>query len=275
MEPRTWFVTGCSRGFGRSLSEVLLERGERVVLTARDPATLEPLVSAHPDRALALALDVTDPGAAAAAVDAARERVGAIDVLVNNAGYGQMGSVEETTIEDARASMDTNYFGTLVMIKAVLPEMIARRSGQIVNIGSVAGNVGFPLLAHYCASKFAVTGMSESLGAELAPLGINVTVVDLGPFETGFAGSMEIVAPGAHYDPVALSQEAGNGLWTQIDDPVAGAKALLSALSASNPPRRLALGEQGLGTIEMHEGRRKAEREHWLEVTRLAEAGIP
>lgn len=269
MPTKTWLVTGCSRGFGRALCEVLLERGDRVALTARNPDDLQSLVAAHADNALALKLDVTNAEEAASAVIAAREHFGEIDVLVNNAGYGHMGSVEEAPIEAARAIMETNYFGTLTMIKAVLPEMIARRSGQIVNIGSVAGQVGFPVLSYYCGSKFALSGLSESLSAELAPLGIQVMLVELGPFETGFASSMEVVPTAPHYDLAALTTQAGNGLWTQNDDPVLGSKILLGALASDSPPWRLTLGKEGMDTITMHEKRRQEERARWMDATGL------
>jgi len=266
---QTWLVTGCSTGFGRVLAELLLERGENVIATARKPETLDDLVKVHGEKALAVRLDVTSPGDIAGALAAGRERFGRIDALVNNAGYGHLGSVEEAPLEDARAMMETNFFGPLMLIKAVLPEMIARRSGQIVNIGSVAGQVGFPVLGYYCASKFAVSGLSESLGAELEPLGIKVTVVDLGPFETQFAASMSIVPPAPHYDMAELTRIAGNARWVVPDDAREGGRALLAALAAPRPPRRLALGQQGLDVIELHEGYRAEERARWMPATRL------
>jgi len=269
MPPQTWLITGCSTGFGRVLAELLLQRGERVVATARRPETLDPLVAAHGDRVLALELDVTRHDQIDTVVATARERFRAIDVLVNNAGYGHIGTVEESSLEDARAMMETNYFGKLAVIKAVLPAMIARRAGRIVNIGSVAGQIGFPALGYYCGSKFALAGLTESLGAELAPLGIKVTLAELGPFATEFAGSMAVVPPAAHYDMTALAEVAGNGAWNRGDDPRDGALALLAALADPEPPRRLILGGQGLVTVEMHEANRGAERGRWLGATRL------
>ena len=156
MAARTWLITGCSTGFGRVLAEVLLERGEQVVATARKPQVLDDLVARYGDTVLALELDVTKPEQIERTVDAARARFGAIDVLVNNAGYGQLGTVEDAPIEAARAMMETNYFGKLAMIRAVLPDMLERGSGQIVNVGSVAGQIGFPAIGYYSASKFAV-----------------------------------------------------------------------------------------------------------------------
>jgi NAD(P)-dependent dehydrogenase (short-subunit alcohol dehydrogenase family) len=263
MAARTWLVTGCSTGFGRALAELLLERGERVVATARRPETLADLVAPHGERALALKLDVTRPDQIEAATAAARARFGAIDVLVNNAGGGQIGTVEDAPIENARAMMETNLFGALAMIKAVLPEMRARGSGQIVNIGSVAGQIGFAAIGYYCASKFALAGLTESLAAELAPLGIAVTLAELGPFSTEFASSMTVVPPSPHYDLAALAEAGGNAAWKTGDDPRAGAAVLLAALADPAPPRRLIIGQQGLDVVKLHDARRRAERERW------------
>jgi NAD(P)-dependent dehydrogenase (short-subunit alcohol dehydrogenase family) len=269
MPCRTWLVTGCSSGFGRALAELLLQRGERVVATARNPATLADLVAAHGDRALALKLDITRPEDIEAAVAAAHERFGPIDGLINNAGYGSLGSVEETPVEAARALMETNFFGTLAMIRAVVGDMRARGAGLIVNIGSVAGQIGFPVLGYYCASKFALAGLTESLAAELRPLGVRVTLAELGPFETNFAGAMEVHPPAPHYDMAALTQVAGNAAWGAGEDPRAGAAALLEALDDPDPPLRLVLGQAGLDVVALHDGRRAPEREKWLANSKL------
>lgn len=271
MSARTWMITGCSTGFGRILAELLLERGERVVTTARRPETLDELIAPHGERALGLRLDVTKPDEIDSAVAAARAQFGGIDVLINNAGYGQLGTVEDAPIEAARAMMETNLFGKLAMIKAVLPEMLERGSGQIVNIGSVAGQIGFPAIGYYSASKFALAGLTESLAAEVAPAGVKVTLVELGPFDTQFAGSMAVVMPSPRYDMAALSQEAGNSAWGAGEDPWPAARALLNALDDPSPPRRLVLGKPGLTVVELHDGRRKAERERWLATTLLEE----
>jgi NAD(P)-dependent dehydrogenase (short-subunit alcohol dehydrogenase family) len=269
MSIRTWLITGCSTGFGRALAYALLERGERVIVTAREPGRLKELIEPHAGRALALKLDITREHDIAAAVKAAFEKFGAIDVLVNNAGYGAVGTVEETPIEMAHAMMETNYFGTLAMIRSVLPHMIQRRAGQIVNIGSVAGQIGFPLLAYYCASKFALAGMSESLAAELRPLGIAVTLAELGPFATDFTKSMKVNVPAAHYDAVELTRAAGNAGWGAGDDPSAGAAALLAGLDAPEPPVRIILGRPGREVAVLHDARRAKEREKWLSVSQL------
>jgi NAD(P)-dependent dehydrogenase (short-subunit alcohol dehydrogenase family) len=272
MTTQTWLITGCSTGFGRVLAEAALERGHQVVATARRPETLAALADAHGEGLLPCRLDITRADEIAEAVAAARARFGQIDVLVNNAGYGQLGTVEDTAIDQAREVMETNYFGTLAMIRAVLPEMIARRSGQIVNIGSVAGQIGFPALSYYCATKFALVGLSESLGAELAALGIKVTLAELGPFATEFTNSMSFVPPSPHYDMAALSEISGNSNWGAGDDPRLGAEALLGALAAPEPPRRLILGQPGLDVVVLHDSRRAAERKAWL-TTSMLETG--
>jgi NAD(P)-dependent dehydrogenase (short-subunit alcohol dehydrogenase family) len=268
----TWLVTGCSTGFGRSLAEALLVRGETVAATARRLEALDCLDAFDGDRLLRLQLDITDADGAAAAIAQIEARFGGIEVLVNNAGYGALGTVEDAPIDQARAMFETNYFGTLAMTKAVLPQMIARRRGQIVMIGSVAGQIGFPGLAHYCASKFALAGMTEALAAEVAPLGIKVTLAELGPFATQFAASMAVVPPSPHYDLAVLAVEAGNSQWGAGDDPRAGAEALLTALAGPEPPRRLVLGRPGLDVVALHDARRAAEREKWRAISNL-EAG--
>jgi len=272
MATRTWLVTGCSTGFGRALAEALLARGQRVVATARNPASLDALIAGYDEQALACRLDVTCPDQVADAVAAARRRFGAIDVLVNNAGFGQIGTVEDTPLEAARAVMEANLFGALAMIKAVLPEMLERRAGQIVNIGSVAGQIGFPALGYYSASKFALAGLTESLGAELAPLGIAVTLAELGPFATDFTRSMTIEPPSAHYDMAALTKAAGNSHWGAGDPAERGVTALLAALAAPSPPRRLILGQTGLEVVAFHDAIRASERARWADTAMLAEA---
>jgi NAD(P)-dependent dehydrogenase (short-subunit alcohol dehydrogenase family) len=262
-------ITGCSTGFGRVLAELLLARGKRVAATARKPEMLTELVAPYSDRALALRLDITKPEDIEAALGRVEDRLGRVDVLVNNAGYGGLGTVEDASVAEARAIFETNFFGTLAMTKAVLPGMIARRSGQIVMIGSVAGQIGFPALAYYSSSKFALAGMTESLAAEVAPLGIGVTLAELGPFATHFTASMAFVAPSQHYDLGTLSVEAGNSQWGAGDDPVAGAEALLAALSDPAPPRRLILGQPGLDVVALHDERRHAERARWMSTSQL------
>lgn len=264
MSSKTWLITGCSSGFGRAMAEVLLTRGDTVVATARRPETLEALVAAWPQTAMALRLDVTRPDEIDAALSAARGRFGAIDGLVNNAGHGLLALVEDGKLETARAMMEVHYFAVLETIKAVLPDMRARRSGTIVNVGSVAGQIGFPALSHYSASKFALAGMTESLAAEVRALGITVILAELGPFATDFTGSMQMTLPSsADYDLAAMSVQAGNSHWSPGEDPRAGARALLAVLDDPNPPVRLVLGPEGLDVADLHDGRRREARERW------------
>jgi NAD(P)-dependent dehydrogenase (short-subunit alcohol dehydrogenase family) len=270
MSVKTWLITGCSSGIGRELAELLLERGERVVATARKPESVEALVAPYAERALSLKLDITKPDDIANALTLARERFGAIDVLVNNAGSGHVGTIEETPIDAAREVFETNLFGALAMIKAVLPEMRQRRAGQIVNIGSVAGLIGFPALGYYSAAKFALTAMTESLAAEVKAFGIKVTVVVLGPFATDFTRSMTYSVPAeSSYDIRALSHAAGTSHWGGGHDPRDGAVAILSAISDPSPPLRLIVGPLGLEVVELYEAKRLDERKQWIETTRL------
>jgi NAD(P)-dependent dehydrogenase (short-subunit alcohol dehydrogenase family) len=271
MEPKTWLITGCSTGFGRALGEELLERGNNVVLTARRPELLDTLVATYPDQALALRLDVTQPADIAAALAAARSGFGRIDGLVNNAGHGLLAMVEEGTLESARGMMEVHYFGVLALIKAILPEMRARRSGTIVNVGSVAGQIGFPALSHYCASKFALAALTESLAAEVRALGIKVILAELGPFATDFTGSMQMTMPTTpDYDLAAMSVLAGNSHWSAGEDPRAGARALLATLDDPEPPVRLVLGPEGLEVADLHDARRREARERWRETGMLS-----
>src|SRR5271154_7403137 len=183
-----WLITGCSTGFGRELSLILLKRGYRVVATARDKSKVDDIVAGNPKNGLALALDVDKQGQIDAAVKAAEARFGRIDVLVNNAGYGYLAAVEEGDDADVRAMFETNFFGLAAMTRAVLPIMRAQKSGAIVNVSSMGGFIGFPGSGYYAATKFAVEGLSESLSKEVGPLGIKVIIVEPGPFRTHWAG---------------------------------------------------------------------------------------
>jgi NAD(P)-dependent dehydrogenase (short-subunit alcohol dehydrogenase family) len=183
-----WFITGCSTGFGKELARLVLARGWRAIVTARDKARVADLVVGAEDRALALDLDVTDASQVAAAVKAAQERFGRIDVLVNNAGYGYQASIEEGEEDEIRAQFDANVFGLFAITRAVLPLMRAQRSGHVISITSVAGLAGFPGSGYYAASKHAVEGWSDALAIEGKPLGIKVTCIEPGPFRTDWAG---------------------------------------------------------------------------------------
>ena len=183
-----WFITGCSTGFGRELAKLVLERGWRVLATARNPQQIQDLVAGTDGRGLALKLDVTDSAQVIEAVKKAEATFSKIDVLVNNAGFGYMAAVEEGEDEEVRAMFETNFFGLVEMTKAVLPGMRRRRSGHILNISSIGGFVGFPSSGYYNATKFAVEGLSEALAKEVEPLGIKVIIVEPGPFRTDWAG---------------------------------------------------------------------------------------
>ncbi|RZM07473.1 MAG: SDR family NAD(P)-dependent oxidoreductase, partial [Sphingomonas sp.] len=183
-----WLITGCSTGFGRDLAQLIIDRGWRLIATARDAARVADLAEAAPDRVLALALDVTEQDQIEAVTKAAIEKFGRIDVLVNNAGYGYQSTIEEGVEAEIRKQFDANTFGLFAMTRAVLPHMRAQKSGHIINITSVAGLVGFMGSGYYAASKHAVEGFSDSLLAEVQPLGIDVTCVEPGPFRTDWAG---------------------------------------------------------------------------------------
>src|SRR4051812_7357273 len=186
---KTWFITGASSGFGTAFAEHALERGDNVVATARNPARLEALVARAPARVLALKLDVTNAATIQPAVDAALRRFGHIDYLFNNAGFGLVGAIEETSDAELRAVLDTNFFGAVAVTRAVLPAMRARRSGAIVNVSSMGGQMSFEGVGAYSASKFALEGMSEALALEVKPFGIKVLIVEPGSFRTGFGGA--------------------------------------------------------------------------------------
>ena len=241
-----WFITGCSTGFGRELSVILLKRGYRVVVTARDKAKVDDIVVGHDKTGLALALDVDKQEQIGAAVKAAEARFGRIDVLVNNAGYGYLAAVEEGDDADVRAMFDTNFFGLAAMTRAVLPVMRAQKSGAIVNISSIGGFIGFPGSGYYAATKFAVEGLSEALSKEVTPLGIKVLIVEPGPFRTDWAGR-SLKTPKHPIDAyaetaIARRQQTQGYSGSQPGDPVRGVEAIIAAVEQPNPPLRLPLG---------------------------------
>ena len=247
-----WFITGCSTGFGRELASNVLARGWRAVVTARDRRKVQDLIAGHDGRALALGLDVNVADQVAATVAAAESTFGRIDVLVNNAGFGYLGAVEESDESEVRAMFDTNYFGLVRMTNAVLPGMRTRRSGHIVNISSMGGLVSFPGLGHYNATKFAVEGLSEALAQELAPLGIKVLIVEPGPFRTNWAGA-SIKQASARIDDYATTAAAtqlriSGYSGQQPGDPARAAEAIIRAVGSPSPPLRLLLGRMALQT---------------------------
>ena len=244
--PRVWLVTGCSSGIGREVARAALEAGDCVAATARDVAKLRELVEAHPARAVALTLDVTDGAEVSRAVSDAERRFGRIDVLVNNAGYGYLAAIEEGEDAEVRALFETNFFGTVAMLKAVLPGMRARRSGHVVNVSSMAGLVANPGTGYYSSSKFALEGMSEALARELAPFGIFVTAVEPSAFRTDWSGrSMRRTRTplAAYADTVGARVAMIQALdGRQPGDPRRAAEAILRVVAHPAPPLHLLLG---------------------------------
>lgn len=263
-----WFITGCSTGFGRELAKLIIARGWPVVATARNKSQIEDLATS--DKVLALTLDVTDAREIEAAIKAAEEKFGAIDVLVNNAGYGYLTTVEEGEEKEIRAMFDANVFGLFALTRAVLPGMRKRRKGHIINITSVGGHVGNPGSGYYAATKHAVEGWSRALAAETAPLGIKVTAVAPGPFRTDWAGrSMKQTENRiADYAEVtgarlaAVTAQSGR----QAGDPVRAGEAMIKLTESENPPLHIVFGAQGLDMVTTNLKQKLAEIEAWREV---------
>lgn len=244
-EKKVWLITGSSSGFGRSLAEELIARGERVVATARDPRALEELVARAPERVLALRLDVTKPAEIDAAIAAAQQRFGGIDVLVNNAGFSIVGALEETSEAELRATMELMFFGAVATTRAVLPLLREQRRGAIVQITSVGGLTTAPGFGAYCAAKHALEGLSECLAAEVAPYGIRVLIVEPGAFRTSLFGSAFRTMPATpayagSVGPTRGYVEASAG--KQPGDPAKAARAIADAVAAGCPTLRLPLG---------------------------------
>lgn len=244
---RTWLITGCSSGLGRAMAEALIARGDNVVATARDPARLSDIVDGHA-HALALPLDVTSADQIEAAVAAAWERFGGIDILVNNAGFGHLGAIEDVPIARVREIVEANLIGPIMLIQAVLPGMRAQGSGRIVNIASVGGLAGFAGSGFYCAAKFGLAGLSEALAGEVERLGIKVTLVAPGPYNTAFSNRSMTVTPASipDYDIMGFFERAGIMDWaTKGDDPANGAAAIIAATDRDDPPPLLFIGKAG------------------------------
>jgi NAD(P)-dependent dehydrogenase (short-subunit alcohol dehydrogenase family) len=266
-----WFITGCSTGFGRELAKLVLERGYRAVVTARDPSKIQELTASHPGRALALKLDVTSAEEVNEAVKAAESSFGSVDVLVNNAGYGYLGAVEESEEDEVRAMLETNFFGLARMIHTVLPGMRRRRHGAIVNISSIGGLVGFPGVGYYNASKFAVEGLSEALAKEVAPLGIKVLIVEPGPFRTDWAGRSIKMSPQQIQEYAetagAFRERIRKNSGMQDGDPVRAGEAIIKAVEADNSPLRLALGRRALDTARSKVDLLRRDLDAWEETS--------
>jgi NAD(P)-dependent dehydrogenase (short-subunit alcohol dehydrogenase family) len=266
-----WFITGCSTGFGRELAKLVIARGWPTVVTARDKSSVADLVENAQKNTLALNLDVTDAGQIAAAVKAAEDRFGRIDVLVNNAGYGYQASIEEGEESEIRAQFDANVFGLFALTRAVLPLMRKQRKGHVINITSVAGFIGFPGSGYYAASKHAVEGFTDALAVEGAPLGIKATCVEPGPFRTDWAGrslkqTPNLIADYADIVGARLKTTSGNS-GKQQGDPVRAGEAMIRITETDNPPRHLVLGEIGYNAVTGKLKERLAQIEEWREAS--------
>lgn len=250
-----WFITGCSTGFGRDLAAKTLALGYPTVVTARNPKTLEAFTEQYGDLALVLQLDVTQPEQVQAAVKAATDKFGRIDVLVNNAGIGYFGSFEESDLNEVRKMADINVWGLVDMTRAVLPQMRKQKHGTIVNVSSIGGIIAFPGVSFYHATKFAVEGMSESMSHELAPLGIKVLIVEPGPFRTDWAGRSANEAPRTIADYAGTAQARTDTIrgysGKQPGDPVRAAEAIIQAVESKDPPLRLLLGKAAVANARV------------------------
>lgn len=273
---KVWFITGCSTGFGRALATELLQQNYNVVVTARNISDVTDLVAQHPTNAIAVALDVTNKTDIAASVATALQKFGRIDVLVNNAGIGYFGAIEESEEDEVRRMFDINVFGLANMTNAVLPSMRQQKSGHIVNIASIGGLVSFPGVGFYNATKYAVDGLSESLSKEVAHLGIKVTVICPSGFRTDWAGrsanNSKIViadyAQSAHQTKDMIRGNSGN----QPGDPKLAAKAIIKAVEANQPPLRLLLGVGALKNARIKLDTLKTDFDAWAETTEGADA---
>jgi NAD(P)-dependent dehydrogenase (short-subunit alcohol dehydrogenase family) len=267
---RVWLITGSSRGLGKALAKAVLASGDQLVATARDPGHLADLSEEYGESVLTQALDVTDATAADAAVAAAVERFGRLDVLVNNAGYGNVGSIEDTSLAEFRAQIETNLFGTIIMTKAAIPAMRERRAGHIIQFSSVGGRIGPVGRAPYAAAKWGVEGFSEVLAKEVGPLGIKVTVIEPGGFRTDFAGVSTVLAEGRPeyaetVGAMARYQRDYNG--RQPGDPARAAAVVLHIASLAEPPLRLLLGSDAVSHVEKADAARGEADRRWREVS--------
>jgi NAD(P)-dependent dehydrogenase (short-subunit alcohol dehydrogenase family) len=272
---RTWLITGSSRGFGRALAQEALRHGDNVVATARRPESLQAVVDEYGDRVRAVALDVTDPAAAAEAVAAATAEFGRLDVVVNNAGYANSAPIEEMADDDFRAQFEANFFGTLNVTRAALPVLRQQRSGTFVQFSSIGGRVGgTPGLAAYQSAKFAVEGLSEVLANEVRPFGVRVVIVEPGAFRTDWQGSsMTLHTVGPDYEETvgALNEYRRTTDGTQQGDPVRAAKAIIDVVESEDPPLRLLLGAGAVDMAVKSGEQRTAEARAWAEVSRAAD----
>src|SRR6478735_2981435 len=267
----TWLITGCSTGLGRALAQAVLAHGHNAVVTARNVNAVKDIAADYPDTALALPLDVTDKEQISSAVQQAQARFGGIDVLVNNAGYGYRAAVEEADDADIRQLFDTNLFGAVDMIKAVLTDMRAKRAGAILNISSIGARISPAGSGYYSATKAALEGLSGSLHKELQPLGISVTAIEPGAFRTDFAGRSLTQSAAAIPDYAETAgkrrKEHDTVHGTQPGDPVKAAEAIIAVVESPNPPSLLVLGQDAYGAFSAVADAQRAELDRWRDLS--------
>ena len=273
MADKVWFITGASRGFGREWTIAALERGDKVAATARDTATLDDLVAKHGDALLPITLDVNDRAADFAAVQAAHDHFGRLDIVVNNAGYGHFGFIEELTEQEARDQIETNVFGALWVTQAALPYLRAQRSGHIIQVSSIGGITAFQNVGIYHASKWALEGFSQSLAQEVAPFGIHVTLIEPGGFSTDWAGSSS--KHSEQLPDYAEAHEAAERARSQRvatpGDPKASAAAVLKIVDAEKPPLRVFFGSLPIQLAKADYESRIKTWDEWQPVAELAQ----
>lgn len=274
---KTWLITGTSRGFGWELAQAVLDSGDALLATARRPDQLDELVRKHGDRVRTFALDVTDAAAAHAAVEVAVREFGSLDVVVNNAGYGNSAPIEDFPDDDFRAEIETNLFGVVNVTKAALPVMRTQRSGHIIQFSSIGGRVGgTPGLGAYQTAKWGVEGFSEVLANEVKPLGIKVTIIEPGGFRTDWAGSsMRILPVREDYDQTvgAMNRYRQSTAPSWPGDPARAARIIVDIARLDDPPLRLLLGASAVESAEKASRARAAEAEKWADVSRSADFG--
>jgi NAD(P)-dependent dehydrogenase (short-subunit alcohol dehydrogenase family) len=272
-DPKVWFITGTSKGFGRVWAEAALERGDKVAATARDAATLDPLVEKYGDSVLTMALDVQDHDADVAAVQATHEKFGRLDVVVNNAGYGLFGAIEEVSPDEARDQIETNLFGALWVTKAALPIMRGQGSGHIVQVSSIGGVTAFPGVGLYHASKWGLEAFSQSLSLEVADFGIDVTLVEPQGFSTDWSGPSGVRSEQmSAYDPMREARTKRTGSSTP-GDPEATGPAILKLVDAEKPPLRCFFGATAFDMVRPDYESRIANWEEWDWLAKEAHGG--
>lgn len=267
---QVWFITGSSRGLGRSLTEAVLAKGHKVAATARKPEQLKDLVQKFPDQVYPIQLDVTDKEQIRKAVELTIKQFGRIDVLVNNAGFGITGAAEAFTDEQVRSQLEANLYGPIEITRAILPYMRKQRAGRILQISSIGGRVGNPGITIYQAAKFGLSGFSEGLAKEVAPLGIFVTSVEPGGFRTDWAGDSMSFAPVVEgYDSTVewiKSFLRGDG-FVPMGDPAKAAKVMIDLVEHPAPPAHLVLGSEAVAFLQQADAARKADLEKWMPVS--------